>query len=284
MGLSIVLLIAFIGSNLIYAAMGERLPVLDGPPGDLLFLAAFSGFQDEWELYEGQQSARIQDEQLELVVSAAQTAAWSTARYHFGDFDVRVAARAIAGPVDNAFGLLFGVQDQSERDCDMPAIVLCGIDQLSPLAGAAIRQALNLAVSRDYFAFLISSDGYYSFWKTQNGKTQMVSAWIPAPQIKEGLGELNILRAIGHDLSYRFWLNGSPVELCLPDDPELASTYYGGECIDGSMRAEYRDSRLTVGKIGLVAQSTATGGGGITLRFDNLVVFQPADRGEDVKL
>ena len=221
---------------------------------------------------------------MELVVSAAQTAAWSTARYHFGNFDVQVEARAIAGPVDNAFGLLFGVQDQSERDCDMPAIVLCGIDQLSPLAGASIRQALNLAVSRDYFAFLISSDGYYSFWKTQNGKTQMVSAWIPAPPIKEGLGELNILRAIGHDSSYRFWLNGSPVELCLPDDLELASTYYGGECVDGSMWAEYRDSRLTVGKIGLVAQSTATGGGGITLRFDNFVVFQPADRGEDVKL
>ena len=277
------LAVLFVG-NLLYAALGAGEAALAGNPGDLLYLATFSDSEDGWKLYGGQQSARIADQKLELAVSTAQTATWSSARYVFQDFDVSVEARAVAGPIDNAFGLIFGLQETPANECDLPAVILCGIESLSPLAGAAMRQTLSLSSSRRYYAFLISSDGYYSLWHTVDGQSRALSAWIPSPQINQGLGAINIIRAIGHGASFRFFINGAPVALCLPTDASAASTYYGGECIEGMMRSEFRNSGQIGGKIGLVAQATATGGGGVVVRFDNLIVFQPTGGSEDAKL
>ena len=278
-------MVALIAANLAYAALAPKNAALDGRPGDLLYAAAFTEFADEWELYEGQQSARITDEQIELVVSAPQTATWSTARHQFGDFDVRVTAVASDGPIDNAFGLVFHLQDADENSCEMPAIILCGIEEAFPLVGAALRQLLDINQSTDYFAFMISSDGYYSFWKNENGVMRPVSAWIPSPKINQGLNETNKIRILASHSSYQFFINNERVELCIPDDPAAASTYAGGECIDGSMRDSFRDESLSQGKLGVIAQSTATGGGGVVVRFDNLIVFSPAaQRDEDVSL
>ena len=96
-----------VATNLLYAEFAKQDVVLDGDSGELLYVAAFSGFADEWELYEGQQRAQIVDEQLELAVRVPQTATWSTARHRLGDFDARVTAHAREGPIDNAFGVVF---------------------------------------------------------------------------------------------------------------------------------------------------------------------------------
>ncbi len=250
-----------------------------------MYLAAFSGFADEWRLYAGQQSARINDEQLELTVLSPQTATWSTAAARFGDIDFRVEAKAVAGPIDNAFGLLLRFQDRGETPCDLPAVTLCGLAELSPLAGAALRQIFARESGFDYLAFLISSDGYYSLWKAEASSTRQVSAWMPSNHISQGLGASNIIRAVARGSRYRFYINQRAVELCLPLEPSTASTYYGGECIDGELQLDYVDEAPAYGKIGLVAQSTATGGGGVVVRFDNLLVFSPgAADNEDVKL
>lgn len=283
--LTLALAVALVAGNMLYAALGNQRPLVEGSPGELLYVAAFSGFEDEWDLYDGQQSALIKDEQLELAVHSPQTLTWSTAPANFGDFDIVVEAEALGGPVDNAFGLLFRLQNRGEARCDLPAVIFCGLEQVSPLAGTAIRQVLGQQSSFDYFSFFISSDGYYSLWKSAAGETKALSAWMPSAHIKPGLGARNRIRLLGLDASYRFFINGVAVDLCLPHDPAAASTFTGGECMDGELRFEYVDDSLRGGKIGLVAQSTATGGAGVVVRFDNLIVLSPEiPLSEDAKL
>ena len=279
------LAVALVAANLLYSALSARDEVLAGAAGDLLYAATFSGFADEWELYEGQQSALISDEQLELIVSAQQTATWSAARPHFADFDVSIRAVAHEGPLDNAFGLVFRVRDVEEGACVMPAVILCGIDDLLPLAGAAIRQVLDLSQSTNYFAFLISSDGYYSLWQTESGVTQILSAWIPSTAINQDLSMANNIRVTASESRYQFYVNGMQLMLCVPNDPNAVSTYAGGECIDGSLQDTYRDDSHPTGRLGLIAQSTSSGGGGVVVRFDNMIVLSPAERSdEDARL
>jgi len=283
--LGVGLLAALIAANLAYGSLSSQRSRLAGKPGELLYAAAFSEFADEWELYEGKQSARFVEEQLELLVSAPQTATWSTARHHFGALDARITALAHAGPIDNAFGLAVHLRDSDADRCDLPAIILCGIAEAFPLAGAALRQLLDMEHGTAYLAFMISSDGYYSVWKNEGGSMRPVSAWIPSPVIQPGLNVANRIRVLAQDASYRFFINDKLVALCLPDDPAAASTYAGGECFDGQMRESFRDESLAPGKLGAIVQATATGGGGVVVRFDNLIVFSPAaPKEKDIQL
>ena len=274
-----------IAANLYYAAQSRNSRVLESAPGDLLFVSAFTGFTDEWDLYSGQQSAAVVDEQLELRVTSPQTATWSAARHPFRDFDMSVRAVAHAGPIDNAYGVIFHARDAADGACDLPAVILCGISDLLPIAGAALRQVFEPTESGGYFAFLISSDGYYSLWETESDQTKLLSAWISSPLINQGLGVVNTIRVIARDSSFRFYINGAETPLCISNDAAATSTYVGGECIDGAMRNMYYDDSAVSGMLGVIAQSTTTGGGGVVARFDNVLVFSPADPGaEDVNL
>lgn len=281
----LLLAVALIAANLIYAARAGPSIIREGAPGELLYVAAFSGFADEWDLYDGQQSARIVDAELELRVRSPQTAAWSAARPRFGDFDLRVSLSASDGPVDNAMGVVFHARGLEDGECDLPAVILCGIEELIPLAGAALRQAVAPTESESRYAFLISSDGYYSLRRTEAGATKVLSAWIPSEHINQGLGAANAINVVARAGRYRFAINGAPVSLCIPREAEDSSTFVGGECIDGAMQAFFQGDRQASGKLGLIAQTTATGGAGVVVRFDNLLVFSPSELdGEDVKL
>ena len=279
------LFIALLAANMAYAARSQRVHVLSGRAGDLLYAATFIDHAEEWELYLGQQNAQIADEQLELRVGAPQTATWSTVPLDFADFDVRVEAVARDGPIDNAFGLVFHLQAADPSRCDMPLVVLCGIEQLFPLAGAAIRQMADSGQDMRYFAFLISSDGYYSIWKNDDGLMRPISAWIASPRINQGLNAANRIRVLARRKAYQFFINDARVSLCIPHEAGAASTFVGGECIDGNMRDALHVTAQPTGKLGLIAQSTATGGGGVAIRFDNFVVLSPAGRTEgDIEL
>ena len=285
LAIGVVLVGALIGANLYYAAQTRNSRVLEGAPGELLYVSSFTGFTDEWDLYSGQQSAAVVDEQLELRVASPQTATWSTARHRFRDFDMSVSAVAHAGPIDNAYGVIFHARDAADGVCDLPAVVLCGIGDLLPIAGAARRQLFEPTDSGGHFAFLISSDGYYSLWKTESEQTILLSAWIASPLINQGLGVVNTIHVIARDSSYRFYINGAPAPLCISNDAAATSTFVGGECIDGAMQNTYYDDSAVIGELGVIAQSTATGGGGVVARFDNVLVFSPANFGdEDVNL
>ena len=274
-----------IAANLLYAAQARWGLLVDGSPGALLYVSAFTDFADEWDLYDGQQSAALVEEQLELRVTSPQTATWSTARPRFRDFDLSVSATALAGPIDNAYGVVFHARDAADGACDLPALILCGIGDVVPIAGAALRQAFPATGNRGHFAFLISSDGYYSLWKTDAGMAKLLSAWIASPRIKQGLGAANAIRVIARDSSYSFYINGVLAPVCIPYDAGATSTYVSGECVGGAMQDAYYDESNASGKLGVIAQSTATGGGGVVARFDNVLVYSPTEASEeDVQL
>lgn len=283
--LCLCLALALIAANLIYSALMQPTEVLAGADGDLLYVAAFSNFNDDWDLFTGQQSAQINLEQMQISVEGSQTAAWSTARPRFSNFDVSIKAVAHDGPVDNAFGIVFHVDDLTESACTLPAVVLCGISELVPLAGAVLRQAFDQSQTTNYTAFLISSDGYYSLWRKEDGRNKALSAWIASPRINQGTGSENTIRVMADSGVYQFFINDTLIELCIPDETSAESTYAGGECIDGSMQDTYYDKMGRTGRLGVIAQSTATGGGGVVVRFDDMIVYSPAEtKSEDARL
>ena len=163
-------------------------------------------------------------------------------------------------------------------------MILCGLEDLLPLAGAALRGAFGSAESESYRAFLISSDGYYSLWHARGGAARLRSAWMPAPQIKLGIGAENRIRVVGEGGEYRFFINGASVPLCLPHDAESESTFYGGECIDGALSQSLQSESAHSGLLGFIAQTTPSGGGGIVLRFDDVVISSPTKTNQEARL
>lgn len=281
----LVLLSALVGANLLYAQLEGPIKPILGAPGELLYVSTFDGFLDEWDLYKGQQSATIEDGHLRLALSSAQKQSWSVARHHFADVDFSVVAKAVAGPVDNAFGVVFAMQSRSDRSCDLPAVVFCGISQWSALLGAGLRQVLDPVSSTHYYAFLISSDGYYALERIVDGAREVISTWIPSPNVRQGLGVDNRIRVVARRSQLEFFVNGMRMLLCIPDEPDTSSTFANNECIGGKMVERFQAPDPAQGKLGLIAQATQTGGGGVVVDFDNVTVFSPHIAvGEDARL
>lgn len=281
----IVLLLALAAGNLLYARLDQARPPIVGGAGELLYLASFDGFLDEWDLHGGQQRASIVDSRLRLELASAQTEFWSLAPYQFVEFDLSLEAQAVAGPIDNAFGVVFAMHKPADATCDLPALIFCALGQGSALLNAALRQVFAVARAPSYYAFLISSDGYYSLERVDGGAREQISAWIPAPNIELGLGAGNRIRVLARGTQLKFFVNGELMPLCLADAPGASSTYAAGDCIGGSITDIFQAPAAPLGQLGLIAQATQTGGGGVVVEFDNFIVFSPsaADR-EEVEL
>lgn len=277
-----VLIAILVGVNVVYANVTSAEVVREGDAGDLLYVSAFDGFLDEWDIYEGQQSAQIVDDALQIGVTVPGNDAWSTANHTFADFDVTLNAQAIEGrPIDNGFGIIFRFQSGNENDCDLPMIILCGIAELSPWSNAVIRQLVEDNSGTDsikYYSFLISSDGFYSVWKVENGVEEQLSAWIASPLVNQDLNVENTVRVVARGAQYQFFINGEQVNVCIPDDPEAVSTVSGGECIEGTMRGVLIDDTLATGKLGAIARALLTGDGSVQIQFDNFIVFSPSNK------
>lgn len=269
------LLLALLVSNLLYTYVTQRKIVLTGAPGALLYVATFDGFTDEWDLYAGQQNSSIVDERIQISVASPLTAGWSTSRHQFLDFDIKVTAAAIDGPIDNAFGIVFGMQSANNANCQSPAIILCGLSQWLPLVGAALGQVLDPVEGANYYAFMISSDGYYSLRQIIDGEQMLLSAWIPSEAVRQNLHEQNSIRVVSERLELAFYVNGERMMLCLPDGTSATSTYAAGECISGNMRDRYQSEIPVSGKLGVIVEATQTGGGGVTVQFDDVIVVSP---------
>lgn len=217
--------------------------VTTAAPGEVMFVAAFDGLLDDWEAYDdGQLSAQPVDGALRLTVNAFQSLPYSLARPHFADFDLRVTTRAVDGPLNNGFGVMFRMQDRSNN-----------------------------------YQFLISSDGYYQVFREVDGVEKIVSNWIPSDVVHQGIGAANDICVVGRGDRFNFYVNGELVPLCIPDDPNATSTYDDlmGECIGGQMLDTLTDSALASGQVGVVAQSFNEAG--VVVEFDNFVVTMPAE-------
>jgi hypothetical protein len=215
--------------------------VESAPPGDVMLVAAFDGLPEDWEGYDdGQLAASVDGGVLRLTVNAFQSLPYSLARPYFADFDLRVTARSVEGPLNNGFGVMFRMLDND-----------------------------------NFFMFQTSSDGYYRLVRSVDGVQKELSVWILSPIVNQGLDAVNDLRVIAQGNRFRFEVNGQSALLCIPDDPNAQSTYndLSGECIGGQMLDTLIDDHLPAGRIGVVAQSFDEAG--VVVEFDNVVVTAP---------
>ena len=232
----IVLLLALVA---LQRAASQWRYVVTGEPGALLYLAAFDGFTDEWQTFGGRVSAQIDAGELRIEMEDPAKYAWSLAKPTFADFVLRVDARAVVGPLNNGYGVMFRVRD-----------------------------------SANYYLFLVSSDGYYQVVRSVDGVQRELSNWIPSPAVRAGLDAVNTLEVTARGDTFAFYINGEPVALCIPNDPQGRSTYVDDlGCIGGSMQPTLTDAAHPVGQIGVVAQTLDEAG--VVAAFDHVLVFAP---------
>lgn len=223
--------------------------VVPAEPGELLYVASFDSGTDDWTLYESntRNTAQVTDGVMRLQVNAEDVLFWSEASPHFGDFDATVEARPVENANSNVYGMLFRVQDAS-----------------------------------NFYGFFISADGYYTVIRSSDGFKRALSGWHRSPAINPGLGTVNILRVIGDGARFQFFINGTQVELCIPDDPANESTpQESGECLGGSWQTVLTDDSFTFGQLAVVAQANPAVETGsevderVIVEFDNVIVYGP---------
>jgi len=209
-------------------------------PGDLLYVTTFDDFNDEWDLYPGRNSAEVVDGALQVSINKANTGVFSPLDRVFGDFDLTVEATTLDGPIDNGFGVIFRHQDED-----------------------------------NFYQFLISSDCCYKIMRVKDGVVERLSAkWPSSQQINLGIDAVNVIRVVGRGDRFQFYINGELLELCLGRNA-IPATCEGGELTDTLV-----DASLAYGRVGVGAVTTMTGGEGVTIGFDDVVIVGPEGEAE----
>lgn len=161
----------------------------------------------------------------------------STNQYLFQDFDLRVEAAAVEGPLNNSYGLVFRRLDE-----------------------------------QTYYLFYVSSDGYYSVWRETPQQVIKLSDWIASDVVNQGVeGAVNQLRVVANGDTFQFFVNGNALDLCIPDDPAGESTVSGGVCVGGAMQPTLVDDTIPHGAPGVAIETILDGG--MSVIFDNVVVL-----------
>lgn len=153
----------------------------DDPP-EILFFDDFNGEQDcGWATYNrGGGVAAIENASMQLTVSQPGQIWWTNPLRNFDDVIIRAEARQVSGSDDNAYGLICRYQ--------------------SP---------------ENFYAFLISGDGYYAIAKFQSGNENVVyltenGQFQPSEEIHAGVASNELLvSCVGNQLSME--VNGVPL-------------------------------------------------------------------------
>jgi len=214
--------------------------VMSAPSGELMYVATFDegGFNADWQQYSGRLSAQIADGVMRIEAGAVNSGPYSVAAPYFADFDGHVEAWALSGPENNGYGMIFRLVDR-----------------------------------QNYYLFLVSSDGYYQVRRVVDGDEKELSTWIESPVVNRGFDAVNKLRVVARGDQFQFYVNNEQVQVCVPNNPEAASTYFMDTCIDGQMLDTLTDSSIAQGRIGVVATSLEQPD--VVVAFDNLVVYSP---------
>ena len=148
-----------------------------------------------------------------VLVNALQTNFWSTPRRNFTDVRVEVDTGKLGGPDENRIGLL------------------CRYN------------------GKDYYFFIISSDGFYGMGIFKDGQAVLLgqTEMLASSNINQGLA-INHLRADCTGSTLTFYVNGFQV-------------------------AQAQDTTLPSGDIGILAGTFNEPG--VDIIFDNFVVLQP---------
>jgi len=189
--------------------------VISAPPEKVLFRDDFSTSSSGWSQAQTSLGAvQYVDGIFRIRVEAANTHVWGIPGLHFRDTLITVEALKVTGVDDN----LFGVICRYRRD-------------------------------PRFYAFLISSDGYYGIAKVQHGKVQLLSgeALLPTEAIRQGKASNRIqAECVGSFLVLRINEEGIAV---------------------------VQDEDFPSGDVGLIAGSMHTPG--VEIHFDDFIVRKP---------
>jgi hypothetical protein len=153
--------------------------------GSVLFQDDFSRAASGWDRYsDDTYLTDYEDGGYRIAIFTTETNVWARPHLDFGDTLVQVLATKIEGPDDNVIGVLCRYQD-----------------------------------ARNFYFFLMSSDGYYGIGIVQDGEEILLSSetMLPSEAINQGEAT-NHIRAdcVGEELS--FYINGALVSQAIAAD------------------------------------------------------------------
>ena len=184
--------------------------------GEVLFADDFGDPKTGWDTWSDEHGSKVvyQNSGLRILVNLAQFDYWSRPGLKYQDVQIEVDAAKVGGPNDNDFGIICRYQNQD-----------------------------------NFYALLVSSDGYFGVLKVKEGVYSMVGA--EAMQYSEAIqkGDANNhLRADCVSNGLILWANGEKLVVV-------------------------RDGDFAEGDVGVIAGTNETTG--VDIFFDNFVVYNP---------
>ena len=186
-----------------------------GPAGDILFEDHFDDTGSGWgRLHSNLSSADYQDGVYRIRFDGTNDDAWATSGHDFDDVRIAVGTMKVGGPDDNDFGVICRYRDDA-----------------------------------NFYAFLITSDGYYGVMKMKDGERIMVGQeegnYLESTAIHQGAAANEI------------------VAECINDHLALH--------VNGVLVADVRDGAFASGDVGLIAGTFEEGG--VEIHFDDFIVY-----------
>lgn len=237
-------------------------PVPDPEPGALLYATTFDAAGGEWDTYQGRDAAQIVPvAELDPQAVAASPGAlegqvllvtygspyssegvFSALDRTYRDFDLRVTAQMIAGPLDNQYGVIFRYRDPD-----------------------------------NYYGFLVGGDienvGWYALVKVQGGVLEWVSNWGTSEHVHAG-NRANEIRVVAVDDTFQFFVNGHLMPLCFKGE-NATSMWVDGACFTDDVATTYQDAEFTQGQVALMAGHSIDVSTPVVVAFDDVVIVGP---------
>ncbi|MBF8255931.1 MAG: Serine/threonine protein kinase [Anaerolineales bacterium] len=186
-----------------------------GPAGEILFEDHFDDTGSGWgRLHSNLSSADYQDGVYRIRFDGTNDDAWATSGHAFDDVRIAVGTLKVGGPDDNDFGVICRYRDDA-----------------------------------NFYALLITSDGYYGVMKMKDGERIMVGQqegnYLESTAIHQGAAANEI------------------VAECINDHLALH--------VNGVLVADVRDGAFASGDVGLIAGTFEEGG--VEIHFDDFFVY-----------
>jgi hypothetical protein len=153
-----------------------------GPLGDSAYNEEFDSSGSWGTGSDGDVEGNVDDGVFRLHVIAENGLFWSTAGESFGDGNYQVDATHVAGPVDNGYGLMYRVQEDTDS----------------------------------FYLFEVSSDGFVWIGKCQEGCESEVTplveqGWFQHAAVRTGVNQTNELRVETDGPNMTFFVNDQQV-------------------------------------------------------------------------
>jgi hypothetical protein len=211
--LLLIFFLAAYGSFCLAAGQGSE--AMQPAKGELLFSDDFgtSKVGGSWGCVRGENQSNYYQDGMYIIDVVPANSWWRVqSGKSFADSVVEVEATPIEGPDDNVYGLMTGWLNWS-----------------------------------NYYLFMISGDGYFTFVKREEGSYTRNDPWTRSEAINLGKAT-NLVQVKREGETLSFFANG--VKL-----------------------ADYEDATFPEGNVGLIAGTTSCGGGNLTVGFDNFSVW-----------